>query len=222
LTPLVTSSLDSTWTLDVVDNYGWDGRVCRYELNRELPADALAEAIQVATEALKPAPISIVIAELTRLRMLTASRDQSTNDLEFLFAIYADELKQFPCDAIKTVLREWPRRNRFWPTVAEIIQLLEPIVEPRNALLDAFRRGYQKPKTHPDWFPPDIDEKQAVQKIIESAGVSHAKYVDKSDRDSYEAVTQKQLDAVKSETKYFRLAPPDDPRVTHMIAEMHA
>lgn len=166
----VTSCLASTW-IDGDTGYGWDGRVAGYELVAPLQADELAEAIGTIEAALMPAPAKQIVAELTRLRQLTISRDRSTVDLELLLAAYADELRQYPGDAVTVVLREWPRSHRFWPSLAELVELLEPIVTPRRELLNALRRGYREPEVSPDWVRPTAAEIADAEALLRQHGI---------------------------------------------------
>lgn len=166
----VTSCLASTW-IDGDTGYGWDGRVAGYELVAPLPAGELAEAIGTIEAALIPAPAKQIVAELTRLRQLTISRDRSTVDLELLLAAYADELRQYPGDAVTVVLREWPRSHRFWPSLAELVELLEPIVRPRRELLNALRCGYREPEVSPDWVRPTAAEIADAKALLRQHGI---------------------------------------------------
>lgn len=166
----VTSCLASTW-IDGDVGYGWDGRVGSYELVAEPPAADLAHAIDIAETALAPAPPKRILAELTRLRALTVSRDQSTTDLELIAAAYTDELAQYPVDAVVSVLRDWPRAHRFWPSFAELNEQLERIVTPRRELLRALRRGYQPPETSPDWVKPSPQEIAEAEALLEKHGI---------------------------------------------------
>lgn len=174
----LTSCLDvawadgNAWGEDGDTGYGWDGYVCRYELAREPLADDLAQAIEVAEVMLEEADERFVIAELTRLRVLTVSRGQSTADLELLIAAYADELKKFPPDAIREVLRGYPRSHRFWPSISELLEPLERAVAPRRALLDGLRRGYRQPETSPDWVAPTAEQIAEAEALLREHGLA--------------------------------------------------
>jgi hypothetical protein len=116
----------------------WDGYVAAYELVAPLPDAERRAAIELAEQMLRPAGEEILITELGRLRAMTVSRDVG-QDLAMLFAIYADELRDYPADAIRDVLRAWPRAERFWPSAAELRERLDRLVKPRRALLAGLR-----------------------------------------------------------------------------------
>lgn len=80
-----------------------------------------AEARELLMTAMKPAPAKTIISELARLRQLTIARNSSQEDLRLVAAIYAEELSMFPADATIATLRAWPRKNKFWPTLAELL-----------------------------------------------------------------------------------------------------
>jgi len=144
LTPSMRSSLATTWN-DAGDEYGWNGRVIRYELNQPRSAGELAEAIDIAEASLLPMSKREVLAELARVRAMTVSRDISM-DLQLVLAAYADELMKYPVDAVREVLRSWPRKEKFWPSMSELIARLDPLVASRHALLEGLRRGYREPE----------------------------------------------------------------------------
>lgn len=215
----VTSCLAAAWT-DGDTGHGWDGYVGRYELTAEPPDRDLAVARLIADEALLPSPERMVLAELARLRALTVSRDQSTTDLELIAAAYTDELVKYPPDAVKEVLREWPRSQRFWPSMAELTERLERLVKPRRALREALRNGYRAPQTSPDWIaPPSEADKAAVTELL----AEHGLLVDDAGRVrrlENEPLSRGARRRVAEETARFRLLDDDDPRVQARLQEM--
>jgi hypothetical protein len=215
----VTSCLASTWEGNNT-GYGWDGYVSAYELTAPVPPADLAVAIEIAEAALHPASPQRVLAELTRVRSLTVSRDQSTNDLELIAAAYTDELKKYPLDAVVEVLRDWPRSHRFWPAMAELLDPLDRLVAPRHALREALRRGYREPEVSPDWIPPPSEEDKAA--VIDLLA-KHGYAVDHNGRvRPPEAVpmTAEEKKRVADETAAFRLPDKNDPRVQARLREM--
>lgn len=223
----VTSCLASTWEGNNT-GYGWDGYVSAYEL--VMPPDAadlaaaeadLAVAIEIAEAALQPAPPQKVLAELTRLRALTVSRDQSTTDLELIAAAYTDELKKYPLDAVVEVLRDWPRSHRFWPSMAELVEPLDRLVGPRRALREALRRGYREPEVSPDWIPPPSEEdKAAVIDLLAKHGYSVDEKTGRVRPPEVEPLTAAERKRIAEETAAFRLLDENDPRVRARLREM--
>jgi hypothetical protein len=172
LMPCVKSSLAETWEGNNT-GHGWDGYVSRYELTAPISEDDRQTALAFAEETLAPAGEAFVISELGRLRALTVSRDVG-QDLALVFAAYADELTRYPADAVREVLRSWPKSGgKFWPSMAELEERLNVLVAPRQALRDALKRGYREPEYSPDWTPPPTAEQVAeARKFLAENGVS--------------------------------------------------
>lgn len=219
LLPLhVTSQLDTTWETNNT-GYGWDGCVSGYALLGPIAENDLAQAVKRVENWLEPAPPQLILAELTRVRALTISRDQSTADLELVAAAYADELREYPADVVREVLREWPRTHRFWPTLCELVERMEHLVIPRKALLEALCRGYRQPELSPDWIPPSPEDMAAVEEILAEHGYS----IDHEGRvrpPEQEDLTPEIRRRIKAETRAFKLLPENDPRVQARLREM--
>lgn len=220
LPPHVTSQLDTTWEINNT-GYGWDGYVSGYALLGPLTETDLTQAVKQVENWLQPAPAQLILAELTRVRALTISRDQSTADLELVAAAYADELREYPVDVVREVLREWPRTHRFWPTLCELVERMEHLVVPRKALLDALCRGYREPEVSPDWIAPSPEDMAAVEEILAEHGYSidHTGRVRPPER---EDLTPEIRRRVEAETRGFKLLPENDPRVQARLREMEA
>jgi hypothetical protein len=215
----VRSSLEPKW-IDVGDDrYGSALRIAGYKLVAAPAPDDIDIAVAIAEEILRPATEAAVIAELGRLRALTVSRDIH-EDIGIVFAVYTDELKRYPMDAVREVLREWPRSQRFWPSMAELTERLEHIVTPRRTLRDTLRRGYRKPETSPDWIPPTADEKAAVEGYLAAHGFSGDKPYRRERPLESEETTRQKRQEVAAELRSFRLPDVDDPRVQARLREM--
>ena len=214
------SSLETTWN-DAGDEYGWNGRVIRYELNQPRSAGELAEAIDIAEASLLPMSKREVLAELARVRAMTVSRDISM-DLQLVLAAYADELMKYPADAVREVLRGWPRDEKFWPSMSELIARLDPLVASRHALLDGLRRGYREPEVSPAWIAPKpvTDEERAeVEAMLAKYGfVTEA--MGRVRQIEQEPLTREKRREIAAQVQSFKLLPPDDPRVVARLREM--
>ena len=221
LTPSMRSSLETTWN-DAGDEYGWNGRVIRYELNQPRSAGELAEAIDIAEASLLPMSKREVLAELARVRAMTVSRDISM-DLQLVLAAYADELMKYPTDAVREVLRGWAREEKFWPSMSELIARLNRLVAPRHALLDGLRRGYRgPPEVSPAWIAPKpvTDEERAeVEAMLAKYGfVTEA--TGRVRPIEEEPLTREKRREIAAQVQSFKLLPPDDPRVVARLREM--
>jgi hypothetical protein len=85
----------------------------------------LRRALDVVRAAMGPADAEVLSRELVRLTVLTAPRSQTEVDIALRTAALCEELERFPTDHLVRCLREWPRKNRFFPTLAELLEDLE-------------------------------------------------------------------------------------------------
>lgn len=179
-----------------------------YRLVSPIPDAERDAAIEVAEAMLQPAPEAAIARELGRLRLLTVSRDIG-QDLTLMLAAYVDELRAYPGDAVRDVLRGWA--GRFWPSWDELRRELDRITTPRRALLDALKRGYQPTETEPSWRPPTAAEKAAVAALL-------GEYRDRERPVEVDPAARNR--AVREESRQFTLPPADDPRVRARLREM--
>lgn len=84
-----------------------------------------------------PLPKHELVAELGRLRVATAAKFTDASEMALTIAVFADELAAKPGDAVRAALREWPKRNKFWPALQEILELVDEYCAPRLAMAQA-------------------------------------------------------------------------------------
>ncbi|MEO1222995.1 MAG: hypothetical protein AAFX92_02120 [Pseudomonadota bacterium] len=88
-------------------------------------ADAAPDAngaLAAVNRASAPAPKAEIVKALTRLRLRTKARRETTEDMAAAFALYAEDLATFPADAVHETLEGWPRRENgmWWPSWSEL------------------------------------------------------------------------------------------------------
>lgn len=86
----------------------------------------------------QPAMMSDVTVEITRMRTLTARRAEGEIDTEMLIGAMTEELAGYPIDIVRTACREWPRDNKFFPTLKELRDACERNFIFRRALRNLF------------------------------------------------------------------------------------
>jgi hypothetical protein len=169
LAPSVASCIEKTLSDSYfVGAYGFepiDGSVA-YALIAAVPGADLENAVQLLQDASQPAPRKFVIEELARLRVTTARRNETDDDLKLMFAAYAEGLGNYPVDVVETVLR---RRRHWWPSLEELQESADPLVRRRKSLLSALRHGYQSPsRARPEAHSaPTAEDKIAVDQMVE-------------------------------------------------------
>lgn len=108
--------IERTW---VDPEYGMDFEVIGYQLSKPVSEMAKAISRDLITAALKPATPPTIAQELARLRVMTKARDIG-DDLGLLFGALREELSIFAPDVVRASLRKIARREKFFPSLAEI------------------------------------------------------------------------------------------------------
>ena len=100
---------------------------------------------QVALELLdaidRPMPRPEIVKEIVRCLILTKSRSQSESDQAMVLAAFTEELAEFPVDVIRSALRGWARREKWWPALAEIREACQRAMPLRASLRAICRRA---------------------------------------------------------------------------------
>jgi hypothetical protein len=121
-------------------SHGYDERLVGYDLTQPIPADDAVEALAILAEANKPADAGFIVQELTRMRMLTKARAEDSTDLTLMAAAYAEELAVYPPDVIASACRKWTAMSKWWPSWAEMLDLVQFRMRKRRAMLNALQR----------------------------------------------------------------------------------
>lgn len=104
----------------------------------KLPATASSstarEALSAVEAAFVPAPASVIVEEIARLRAVTAKRPADDATAEMIAVGYAEGLRQYPADIAIAVLR---KRRVWWPALAELQNEADMLVLPRKMLRTA-------------------------------------------------------------------------------------
>jgi hypothetical protein len=126
---------EGSWT----GPYGFDPVTESFELERPVEAADLMQAIALVGQALQPAPGEVISNELVRLRVLTASRGHDLALERAMFNVYLEELGEYPADVVVDACRAWGRREKFWPSGAELRAECDRRVLRRKRLRDALK-----------------------------------------------------------------------------------
>lgn len=85
-----------------------------------IPQQVLTDSLDRLTDLLSPASDDVVIRSLLKCHSLTAKKDQDGINADIMIEAYAEELREFPADVVERVLGNWPKANKWFPTLAEI------------------------------------------------------------------------------------------------------
>lgn len=115
--------------------YGYDYEFIGYELSDgDIPESDRVSARLLVDEVCRPSEPIIIFRELARLRVLTKARAESSDDLESMASIYADEMASYPQDCVVWACRKWARMEKWWPSWSELKELLDRAAKKRFAL----------------------------------------------------------------------------------------
>ena len=85
------------------------------------------------------------VQALTALYLCTAKAGQTIVEMEGVLVLYSREVCQWPAAVVKSVLEEYPRKNKFWPALAELVSLFQlkelELVSALKAEIDTLNRS---------------------------------------------------------------------------------
>jgi hypothetical protein len=119
----------------------------------DCPQTKFDEVARVVAGAFRSAPEDKIAAALFRLRTLTRSREQRSDEMmEAEAVIWIEQLRCWPGDIVLDTLKTWPSRDngQWWPTWHEVEAAIKYRADKRTALLNFVRtmgvKGTDKPQ----------------------------------------------------------------------------
>lgn len=126
---------DLSSQIDIVETTNKDYEVTGYRITLKSPlSESWLKAIDYYTQ---PARSDMVVAEVSRLRTLTAKRKENEFDLELSIGAITEELRGYPEDIVRSVCRDWARGNIFFPVLKELLDKCEEHMKLRRAIMQA-------------------------------------------------------------------------------------
>lgn len=113
-------------------------KVQRPDSNDRLPSIAEESALRREVDA-ACAPISVDELRSTISRLVSSFPQKRDSDDRGLILAYAEFLAEYPVDVVDAARREVVRRCRFMPSVAELVDVCEELVEPRRMALSGLK-----------------------------------------------------------------------------------
>ena len=93
----------------------------------------LPDALAQARQAMRPAGAEVLLALLMRLAAVVVMQDRTVG--ETMLEIYVEDLGDVPVDLLEAACRHWRRTQKFFPTIAELLELIEPELAQRRRRL---------------------------------------------------------------------------------------
>src|SRR5690606_22044554 len=109
-----------------------------------------------AAELLKAAPDSDLEKAMATLSLLVAKRQSDDGAEELQLAAYVAELRRYPADIALSVITNWHRTSKFWPTWLELQEQLDALFGFRRRLLWMIQ-NVEYPPAQPEERPSDAD-----------------------------------------------------------------
>lgn len=149
----------------VHSKHGFDMRLVGFEP----PPTRDPELLEKIEAACRPASPDVITAELARLRVATAGRVLSGVSMAAWLAVLGEELERYPADVVREACRRWARREKWTPSVAELVEECERLMARRRALLAAVRKTPVSQAPETPRHKPSKDEQQRVTDYVNAA-----------------------------------------------------
>lgn len=128
-----------TW-LRSMANYDADHHVISYapiEPKTDAGLEMMAEARNMISEFLLPAPKAVILKALAKLRLSCISRAQHDDDSKLQRAVYVDDLQEFPADVVKEACTRLGRTEDWFPPLHKVRDECQHLVRWRRATAKA-------------------------------------------------------------------------------------
>ena len=111
--------------------------------------------------------------ELTKCLLVTKSRAKPDEDITLFVAAMTEELSAYPLDLVASSLREWSRKEKFWPSLAEILGPIKREMGWRMSLEKAANAVVEANKEPPksNWSTLSQERKDMINDLLRKAGV---------------------------------------------------
>lgn len=133
------SSLHAQERNNTTAEYGWDVKLIGYDFDGRAPIEDISTALAMLESINARADIRLVDEELAKLRIKTARKAESDDDMALTLLAYSEELAEFPPDVVIDACRSWARQNKWFPTCMELREMCQHRVKKRRMMLDALR-----------------------------------------------------------------------------------
>ena len=114
----------------------FEGGIYDYLLDpdADVPDADVMEAARTLDKSLLPCPPEIATRALTAMRMRTKGAAEASEDTEMRLALFAADLTAYPADVVIEACRFWGRNEKWFPSWAELREILDRRVQRRRAM----------------------------------------------------------------------------------------
>lgn len=111
----------------------------------DISVDALGQGEAIIIEAMeyinRPSAPEFIEGKIAEMKLLLVRRSEGEDDIEFLVSVLTPRLRKFPSDIVLSVIDNWIRTQKFFPTVSEIVPVMENEFMFREKMLEALRNN---------------------------------------------------------------------------------
>ena len=158
MTPLLTLHIASLLKNNSRRMFPNDGE--SYCLGWELPrslspevAEQLPALIAEHERHLQPAPFEEIVTRLAQLSLHFWHPDRPKGHTQALVRDYAEDLAEYPADILEEGIRQYRRRGKWFPKIAELREIMEPMLEARRNDLRRLQKLIEIKVREPDLLP---------------------------------------------------------------------
>jgi hypothetical protein len=201
--------------------WGYETRFAGYTIRAGAEPDDLRAALVTVEASLRPCSGQVVQSELVRVKLKTAGRGLSEQELAMQLVIYAEDLIAYPEDAVVGVLRDWADNNKWWPTWFELKELLDERCERRAALKKALKVTLEAALDAAFWAvknpapPPAVPEPPRPPPTAEEKAARRRPHRDRTPPEDHVEALKRAAEGLKT----FRLPEGDDPVVQEWVRQ---
>jgi hypothetical protein len=127
------------FTVAMDANYEWT----RFHLIGQPSDDEWAAIDEIVEHICRPGTPEAAIVAATRCLTVTKAHAHDETDMQMLLGIFADELQHFPEDVVVSAFRKFAKREKFWPSLAEILDDCQRLSRWRYSLKAILTEGRQ-------------------------------------------------------------------------------
>ena len=107
--------------------------------------DAVTAALVMVEPFLVPVTSEVTRQEIARLKASCVMRDFSEDDLTMTYTVIGEECAAWPPDVVREALRGWAKREKFFPSLAEVRAELQRHGRARQSLKNALQQQERRP-----------------------------------------------------------------------------
>lgn len=112
-----------------------------YRIKSGQPLDKLCAAMRMVEASLLPLPQSEIEQRLTAMSvLLTIPKDFDPEVMALKRRVLAEKLAEWPADIVIDAIGYIERHNKFWPTLAEFVEVMDWKMRPRRLLRETLQK----------------------------------------------------------------------------------